>query len=457
MSWKLYLKNNKDKFINDLSQFISIPSISAIDDHFDDVVRAGNWVANRLQLAGIKNARLISTETHPVVYGDNLEAGNTKPTILIYGHFDVQPVDPLKLWDKPPFDPYIKSGKIYGRGASDDKGNMLAPILAVEAILKSNSKLPVNIKFLFEGQEEIGSPTLMPFIRKNANLLKSDMIFSADGGQFGEKQPNLIRGLKGLLAFELIVTGAKTDQHSGKHGGGIANPAQALSQIISSMKDLRGKISIEGFYNDVLELNDDDRAAIAKIPFNDTEYAEALGVDEPFGETGYSTSERLAIRPTLEINGMHSGYQGKGIKTVLPSKAFAKISCRLVANQKPKEIYKLVEKHIHKHSPLGVTVEVRKLPSEANPFLVPRGHNSSEVVRKVLRELYNKEPFEVYVGGSIPILSMFLEEFGVHGAVMSFGLDDEKVHAPNEFFRLSSFSRAQSAYCMLIEEFGKNC
>ena len=456
MSWNLYLKNNNDRFVQELSQFISIPSISATDEHFKDVVRAGEWVVNKLQFAGIQNARLLSTETHPVVYGENLEAGTTKPTILIYGHFDVQPVDPINLWDKPPFDPYVKNGKIYGRGASDDKGNMLAPILAVEAILKSNAKLPVNIKFLFEGQEEIGSPTLMPFIRKNANLLKTDMIFSADGGQFGEMQPNLIRGLKGLLACELTVTGAKTDQHSGKHGGGIANPAQALSHIISSMKDLTGKISIENFYTDVLDLTDEDRAELLKLPFNDTEYAEALGVDELFGETGYSTSERLAIRPTLEINGMWSGYQGRGIKTVLPSKAFAKISCRLVANQKPKTIYKLLEKHIQKISPPGVTVELRKLPSEADPFLVPRGHNASEVVRKVLRELYKKEPFEVYVGGSIPILSMLLKELGVHGTVMSFGLDDEQVHAPNEFFRLSSFAKAQSAYCMLIDEFGKN-
>ncbi len=455
MSWNTYLDRNKDRFINELVNFISIPSVSALDLHFQDVVKAGEWVVSRLKAAGLFNARMMSTETHPVVYADWMKAGDDKPTILIYGHFDVQPVDPEDLWDNPPFQPVIKDGRIYGRGASDDKGNMLAPILAAEAFLKANGKLPVNIKFFFEGQEEIGSPTLAKFVKENSSLLKADMIFSADGGQFGKDQSNLIRGLKGLVGCEISVTGSKVDQHSGKHGGGIANPAHALSHLIASMKDMEGKISVKGFYDDVLDLTVEDRQAIAQIPFDEDEYVTALGVTETFGEVGYTTAERLSARPTLEINGMWGGYQGKGIKTVLPSKAQAKVTCRLVANQTPEKIFELMKTHIEENIPPGVRVDVNRLPASAKPFLVPRGHNSSEIVRKVLKGLYGKEPFEIYVGGSIPVMSMLLEELGIHGTVFSFGLDDEQVHAPNEFFRLSSFAKAQVAYCKLIEELGK--
>ena len=337
MSWNTYLENNQNRFVDELSDFISIPSVSASDEHFNDVVKAGEWVVSRLNTAGLTNARMMSTETHPVVYADWLHAGKDKPTILIYGHFDVQPADPLDLWDSPPFEPIIKEGKIYGRGASDDKGNMLAPILAAEALLSSTGKLPVNVKFFFEGQEEIGSPTLAPFIKEHAKLLNADMIFSSDGGQWGESQPSLVMGLKGLIGCEITVVGAKGDQHSGMHGGGIANPLHALSHIIASMKGLDGKITIEGFYDDVVDLTVEDRQAITKIPFDDENYAKELGVPETFGETGYTTPERLWARPTFELNGMWGGYQGKGTKTVLPAKAHAKITCRLVANQKPEK------------------------------------------------------------------------------------------------------------------------
>jgi len=455
MSWIAYLEQNQSRFIEELLEFISIPSVSSSDEHFQDVVRAGDWVVARLKSAGIVNARAMETETHPVVYGDWLNAGDESPTVLIYGHFDVQPADPLELWDSPPFEPIIKDEKIYGRGATDDKGNMLAPILAVESLLKSGAKLPVNVKFFFEGQEEIGSPTLAPFVKANSELLRADMIISADGSQYGEDQPSLIRGLKGLMGCEICVTGAKGDQHSGMHGGGIANPVHALSHLIASMKDLEGKINIEGFYDDVEELKVADRKAIAEIPFDDDEYAKGLGVSETFGEVGYTTAERLAARPTLELNGMWGGYQGKGIKTVLPSKAYAKITCRLVANQKPDKIYELIKTHVERNTPPGVKIDVNPLPAKADPFLVPRGHNSSEVAGQVLKDLYGREPFEIYVGGSIPVMSMLLAELGVHGTVFSFGLNDEQAHAPNEFFRLSSFMKGQVAYCKLLEEFGK--
>ena len=455
MTWKTYLDQNQSRFVGELVDFVRIPSVSALDEHFNDVVKAGNWVVERLKAAGIANARLMQTETHPVVYGELLTAGKNKPTILIYGHFDVQPADPFELWDNPPFEPKIKDGKIFGRGASDDKGNMLAPILAIEALLKTTGSLPVNVKLFYEGQEEIGSPTLPPFIKKNTRMLCSDMIFSSDGGQWGENHPSLIMGLKGLVGCQLTVTGAQRDLHSGMHGGGIANPIHALSHVIASMKDLDGKIKIEGFYDDVVDLTIEDRNAIARVPFDDQKYYTDFGAPESFGEIGYSTPERLWARPTLELNGIWGGYQGKGSKTVLPSKAHAKITCRLVANQEPMKIYELIKSHVEANIPPGVTIDIEALPGSANPLLIPNGHNSSEIAGKVLRELYGKEPYQIRVGGSIPVMSIFLEELGVHPTMFAFGLEDEQVHAPNEFFRLSSFKKGQVAYCMLLEEFGK--
>jgi len=262
-------------------------------------------------------------------------------------------------------------------------------------------------------------------------------------------------GLKGLVGCQLTVTGAQRDLHSGMHGGGIANPIHALSHVIASMKDLDGKIKIEGFYDDVVDLTIEDRKAIARVPFDDQKYYTDFGAPESFGEIGYSTPERLWARPTLELNGIWGGYQGKGSKTVLPSKAHAKITCRLVANQEPMKIYELIKSHVEANIPPGVTIDIEALPGSANPLLIPNGHNSSEIAGKVLRELYGKEPYQIRVGGSIPVMSTFLEELGVHPTMFAFGLEDEQVHAPNEFFRLSSFKKGQVAYCMLLEEFGK--
>jgi len=453
LKWSDYLEKNKSQFTQELIDFVSIPSISAQDEHFHDVMKAGNWVVRRLVAAGISNARLLPTKTHPVVYADWLLAGEDKPTILIYGHFDVQPVDPLDSWESPPFQPEIRDNCIFGRGASDDKGNMLAPIIAIEAYLKANGSLPVNVKFFYEGQEEIGSPTLPEFIKENGSMLSADMIFSSDGGQWGKDQPSLVMGLKGLVGCELKVTAAGRDLHSGMHGGGIANPIHALSLIISSMKDKDGRITVDGFYDDVIDLSVEDRREIAKVPFDEDDYCKSLGAPEAFGEIGYTIPESRWARPTLELNGIWGGYQGKGTKTVLPSEASAKITCRLVADQKPAKIYELLKVHIESNVPKGVTVSVDQLPGNANPFLVPKGHNSSEIVRSVLQKLYNKKPCEIRVGGSIPVMSTLLEELGVHATMFAFGLDDEQIHAPNEFFRLESFEKAQKAYCLLLDEF----
>ena len=454
MNWTEYLDAHQPRFVAELLDFIRIPSVSAADAHVADVVRAGNWVVDRLQAAGIENVRMMPTEGHPVVYGDWLHAGKGKPTILIYGHFDVQPAEPFDLWDSPPFAPEIRDGKIWGRGASDDKGGMVIPILAAEAMLKTTGHLPVNVKFFFEGQEEIGSPHLPPFIAAHGALLQADMIFSADGSQWTEDQPNLITGLKGLVAAQVTVSGAKSDQHSGQQGGGIANPIQGLSQIIASMKGLDGKISVAEFYEDVVDLTVADRAAIARVPFDEAQYIADLGVPDVFGEEGYTTRERLWARPTFELNGIWGGWQGDGIKTVLPAEASAKITCRLVANQRPDAIFARLKAHIDANVPTGLRVRVERLAGSADPFLVPPGHNSSTAAGEVLAEVYGKAPFYTRSGGSIPVMTMLLNELGVHATVFAFGLPDENLHAPNEFFRLSNFRIGQTAYGKLLERLG---
>ena len=454
MNWSDYLDAKQSQFVDELLNFVRIPSVSASDDHILDVVAAGNWVVQRLISAGVENVRMIPTEGHPIVYGDWLNAGPKKPTVLIYGHFDVQPAEPFELWQTPPFSPEVRDGKVWGRGASDDKGGMLIPILSVEALLETTGRLPVNVKFLFEGQEEIGSPNLPAFIAANGSLLKADMIFSADGSQWAEDQPNLITGLKGLISAEIIVTGANSDQHSGQQGGGIANPIQGLSHIIASMKGIDGKVKVAGFYDNVSDLTVEDRAAIARVPFDEAQYISDLGIPDVFGEDGYSTRERLWARPTFELNGIWGGWQGNGIKTVLPAQAFAKITCRLVANQKPDTIFAQLRTHIEAHCPSGLRVTVERLAGSADPFLALPGHNSSTVAAEVLTEVYGKSPYITRTGGSIPVMTMLLNELGIHATVFAFGMNDENLHTPNEFFRLSNFRIGQTAYCKLVMRLG---
>jgi acetylornithine deacetylase/succinyl-diaminopimelate desuccinylase-like protein len=451
MDWSQYLDAHQARFIDELIDFVRIPSVSAAEAHVADVVAAGDWVVQRLQAAGMENVRIMPTEGHPVVYADWLHAGPGKPTVLIYGHFDVQPAEPFELWQTPPFDPQVRDGKLWGRGASDDKGGMLIPILSVEAMLKTAGRLPVNVKMFFEGQEEIGSPHLPAFIRQHGAMLKADMIFSADGSQWGEHQPNLITGLKGLVAAEITVSGARGDQHSGQQGGGIANPIQGLAQIIASMKGTNGKITVPGFYDDVIDITVEDRAAFARVPFDEAAYIAELGIPDVFGEEGYTTRERLWGRPTFELNGIWGGWQGNGIKTVLPAEAHAKITCRLVANQKPDTIFNLLRAHIEAACPTGLRVSVSRLAGSADPFLVPPGHNSSSAAAEVLTDVYGKAPYITRSGGSIPVMTMLLNELGVHATVFAFGMNDENLHAPNEFFRLSNFRIGQTAYCKLLE------
>lgn len=454
MGWSEYLDRHQPRFVEELCDFIRIPSVSAKPENSEDVRAAGQWVVQRLSAAGIENAEMFETAGHPVVCADWLHAGPDKPTILIYGHFDVQPAEPFDLWTTPPFTPTIRGDRIYGRGATDDKGAMLIPILAAEAMLAETGKLPVNVRFFFEGQEEIGSPDLAPFIAANSDRLQADMIFSADGGQWDPETPQLLMGLKGLTSLEITVKGGNADLHSGMHGGGVANPGMALAHLLASMKSPDGRITIDGFYDDVIDLTAQDRDDIARVPWDEAAYLAQTGAPATHGEPDYSTRESLWARPTLEVNGLTSGWQGEGTKTVLPSLASAKITCRLVANQNPEKIFDLIVAHVAAHCPPGVTAEVSKNPGRADPFLVPAGHNATAIAAQVLEDVYGKAPYKTRTGGSIPVMSMLLDQLGLHGVVFAFGHDDENQHAPDEFFRLPIFRLGQTAYCKLLERLG---
>lgn len=450
MNWYDHLATNKERYVDELLDFLRIPSISSLPEHTDDVRQAGHWVADRMRAAGIEHVEMMETEGHPVVYGDWLHAPG-KPTILIYGHFDVQPVDPLELWESPPFEPAIRNGSVYARGANDDKGNMLTPIIATEALLQSSGALPVNVKFFFEGQEEIGSPTLPPFVAANQEKFACDMVISSDGGQYSDTQPELTIGLRGLAALQIDVVGPNVDVHSGMYGGAINNPIHALVQILASMRSPEGKILINGFYDQVRTLTTEDRGHIAAVPHDAEAYKAQIEIEDTYGEPGFSTLERIWARPTLEINGIWGGFQGRGVKTVLPSSAHAKITCRLVADQDPAEIVRHITTHIEKNTPPGVRVTVKPEASAAEPYLMPVDHPGNVAARDVHLELYGKEPFYVRSGGSIPFCSLFHKVLGVYTVNFAFALPDEKQHSPNEFFRLHNYERAQRAYCMLLE------
>ena len=453
-SWQNYLQEHRFQYLEELIEFLRIPSISSLPEHEDDVKKASQWVAKRLNTAGIESVRILPTGGHPVVYGEWLHAPG-KSTVLIYGHFDTQPVDPIERWSHPPFEPTVRENRIYARGASDDKGNMLIPILAVEAMLNSQGTLPINVKFFFEGQEEIGSPQLNEFITSQRDLLACDLVLSADGGQWEEGQPALILGLRGLCALQLDVKGAKHDVHSGTYGGTFLNPIHALLQIVTSMISPEGKILVEGFYDAVRPISDLEKAQIAAVPYDVSDYKKELGVNDLFGEPGYTTYERAWTRPTLEVNGIWSGYQEEGIKTVIPSEAHAKISCRLVMDQEPENIIRLITTHIEKHAPPGAKVTIHPIPSKAQPYLIPQDHPGNQAARTVHKKLFGKKPYYTRMGGSIPVCSLMLNTLGVYTVNFAFGLKDENVHAPNEFFRLTSFELGQKAYCMLLDQLSR--
>ncbi|HEV8637492.1 MAG TPA: dipeptidase [Chloroflexota bacterium] len=452
--WATHLADNRRKILDDYFALLRIPSISALPDHADDVRRAAQWVADRATKAGLEHVRVMDTGGHPVVYGDRLRAPG-KPTFLLYGHFDVQPVDPLDLWTSPPFEPTVRDGRVYARGASDMKGNLVLQLSAIEALLETAGDLPVNVKLFYEGQEEIGSPQVPAFLEKQRDLFACDLVVSGDSGQYDEQTPELSLGARGLAGLQIDLKGANSDLHSGLFGGAVQNPLHALVQLLASMRRPDGRILVDGFYDDVRPLSDEERAMIARYPFDEAKLKAELGVEELFGEAGYSPIERMWARPTLELNGLWGGFQGEGNKTVLPNEAHAKITCRLVPNQDPDKIQALLRAHVERHRPPGVKVSFGGRTGGAKPYLVPADHWGNRVVAAVLVELYGREPLHVRSGGTVPVMDLFKTTLGVDTVGFGFGQDDEHFHAPDEFMRLANFERGLRGYCLLFERLGQ--
>jgi len=448
--WKTYLATQQDRLVQELCDLVRIPSISALSEHRHDVQKAAEWLADKLRRIGLEHVAIMPTGGHPVVYADWLHASD-QPTVLIYGHFDTQPVDPLDEWEHPPFSALVQDDRLFGRGASDDKGNLMTAVAAVEAWLQTEGSLPVNVKFLLEGQEEIGSPQLPQFVSEHRALLACDLVLSADGGQYSETQPMLIVGLRGICGLQINVYGPKHDLHSGSFGGAVQNPLHALVYTLASMRTPDGRIAVKGFYDDVEPLTDEIRAQIAAIPFDERTYMAELGVDALYGEPGYTPRERIWVRPTLEINGLWGGFTGEGTKTVLPSEAHAKITCRLVPIQDPSKIIQQIADHAKNHALPGVRVEIESTEDGSRAYRIPADHMGLQAAADVLAELYGVSPFRGYMGGSIPVTTLFLDILKAYTVVFSFGLPDEQVHAPNEFYRLSSFRRGQQAYGMVLQ------
>lgn len=451
MSWQEHLAQSADRAVVDLVDFCRIPSVSTDPDHTDDCRRGAEWVVGRLRAAGIESTEVIESPGHPVAYGEWLAAPGA-PTVMVYGHYDVQPADPESEWTTPPFEPDVRDERLYARGASDDKGNMLAPILAVEAHLRSGGlPLQMNVKFFFEGEEEIGSPNLAPVFEQHAGRFSCDAVYSADGFQWDQDQPSLTTALRGVCATRIDVYGPGRDLHSGSYGGTVHNPAAALSRIIASMVDDEGRVLVDGFYDGVAGLDDEDRRHIAAVPFDPVAYLKTTGASSLFGEPEFTPRERAWARPTLEIDGMWSGATGEGRKAIIPASAHAKVSCRLVAGQDPATIVAALRRHVATHTPPGVTATVNDLQVSSAAYQMPVDHPANDVATTVLRELYGRDPYYARTGGTIAILNMFRRFLGADTVMFAFGLRDENAHAPDEFFRLSSFARAQHAYGRLFD------
>lgn len=438
-SLNTYFETKREEHLDELKQFLRIPSISALSDHKEDMKTAAEWLADSMKSVGLENVSIDETKGHPVVYADWMHAEG-KPTLLIYGHYDVQPVDPLNLWESEPFNPQVRDNKLFARGASDDKGQVYMHVKAVEALLQTEGKLPVNVKFCIEGEEEIGSPNLPEYVEANTEKLAADIIVISDTGMQGPGKPAVCYGLRGLTGVQIEVKGAKGDLHSGLYGGSVQNAIHALVAVLDSFRDEEGTIQVEGFYDNVRAVTDEERAAYAELDFNEEALKEELGVNALFGEKGYTHLERTWVRPTLEINGVFGGFSGEGIKTVLPAEAGAKITCRLVPDQDPDEIVEKLKAHIEKHKPVGVTVEVTEF-DKGKPFITPFDHPAIQAAGRSYEKVYNVPTAYVRGGGSIPIVAAFDEILGYPVVLMGFGLASENFHAPNEHFHLENFDQ----------------
>jgi acetylornithine deacetylase/succinyl-diaminopimelate desuccinylase-like protein len=439
------LKTNHDKILASLIEFAAIPSVSTDPAHAADVQAAARWVAAALAAAGPLNVRTIDTPGNPVVYGEWLGAPG-KLTVLVYGHYDVQPPDPLAKWQSPPFTPTLRDGRLYARGVSDDKGPMLIPIKVARAFFAVAGSLPINVKFMFEGEEEIGSRHLDGFIAQRKDLLAADVVLSADGAMWRIDEPSLTVASRGLAGMELTLTGASKDLHSGRHGGGVANPLHAMAHLIATLHEPNGRVAVAGFYDKVRELTRAERDAIKALPFDERAYLAQVGAPSTFGEPGYSTLERQWARPTLELNGMWGGYEGPGQKTVIPSEAHAKITCRLVPDQDPDDVVALVTRHLEAHVPPSTRLSISPGDHGARAAHIAADHFALKAADAALHAVYKVKPLYVRMGGTVPISELFKRHMGLDTVFFSFSTADEDFHAPNEFFRVRRLHEGLEAW-----------
>lgn len=449
---KQYIEQNFDRFKDELFGLIKIPSVSSKSEHKEDMYKAAGYIKETLLKAGVDKAQVMETDGNPVTFGEKIISSEL-PTVLVYGHMDVMPVEPLELWETPPFEPEIRDGKIYARGANDDKGQGFMQIKAFE-IMNELNLLKCNVKFMIEGEEEIGSPNLKKFCEQNKELLKADIILVSDTAMIAPDIPSITTGLRGLSFMEIELTGPNKDLHSGLFGGAVANPANILCNMLSSLINENGEITIPGFYDDVITISDEERQQMSKAPFDLDEYKKALEIDEVDGEAGFTTNERTGIRPSLDINGIWSGYTGEGAKTVLPSKAYAKVSMRLVPNQNHIKISELFEKHINDIAPKTVKVKVKSLHG-GQGYVSPIDMPAYKAAEKAYQDIFDKTPVPVRSGGSIPIISTFEEVLGIKSILMGFGLDEDAIHSPNESFRIENFKKGIETIVRFYKHFSE--
>ncbi len=445
-----FVSKHHQQNVEELKELLRIPSISSLSEHKEDIQKTASWIADKLKNIGMEHVEVIETKGHPVIYADWLHQEKA-PTVLVYGHYDVQPVDPLHLWETPPFEPDIRDEKIFARGATDDKGQTFLHIKAVETLLALNGKLPVNVKFCIEGEEEIGSPNLPQFISENKEKLACDVVVISDSDMWDKGVPAITYSLRGLCALEVSLKTANTDLHSGMFGGGVQNANQLLVQLLSTLHDANGKVNVAHFYDDVVELTAFEKEQIKALGFDEEKLKQSLGLTElTGGENNYPYPEKISSRPTLEINGLWGGFQGEGTKTVIPNEAHAKITCRLVHNQQPEKIQESVKKHLEEHAPKGCTIEVT-LQDTGNPFLTPIDSPMIQKAAEAYQNVYGQSPVYKREGGSIPIVSDFNQALNAPVVLMGFGLPDENLHAPNEHFNLENFDKGILTICSFLE------
>jgi acetylornithine deacetylase/succinyl-diaminopimelate desuccinylase-like protein len=449
-----FFDSNESRIRDELFELLRIPSVSARTEHNPDTARAAEWVASSLRSAGLQ-ATIHSTPGQPVVVGEWRGAGENAPTLLIYGHYDVQPAEPLELWESPPFEPTLRDGKIFARGSVDDKGQLFLHVKALEAHLKMRGKLPINVILLAEGEEEVGSENLTAFVESHTDLLGANAAVISDSAMFAPGLPSILSSLRGLAYFQIDVVGPTTDLHSGSYGGAVVNPAMALARILATMHDGHGHVAIEGFYDRVRDWGEAAREEIRRLPFDEEQFRHETGAPALNGEQGYSTLERVWMRPTCEINGLLSGYVGEGAKTVLPSKAMAKVSCRLVPDQQPEEIERLMRSHVERFAPKGVSVTVKHLHG-GRPWRADIQGPLFDAARRALAAAFGREPVITGEGGSIPVVGDFQRILGAPVLLMGFGLPGENAHAPNEWMSAENFTKGLRAVATLYEELGAN-